>query len=440
MTAVGFPDLIVHSPGGTYRAEARSPDNGTINQRDGSPPDTSSFGYQYQQEQRSFRFQLRDQRTENVDWERWQPEDEKSPRRLMVSDDGWVVIQTHGYSYATLIGIDPSGNERVRVEVGVPRRNGDHPCNAPRWANVVEDSHISMSTAGISWTIGGFHYFLQHDQRTHFVFMLGWGRRIVIDLDGGRLRKEEEHDARLIAACELAEREKAMAYLTDAAGKLEDHDANDLFGGTKVDFDYLLRWYDLETYLGVIVRQRVAEAIPLISAMEPVAMQRGSHHCSTLPGDRYRSAQQFCYRLRPMISLGLRYLEQRPRGFPCYGFFHRQFQGREDRVGVAKVLPVPECVLDRDRLTASIDDKMTSGDVLSLLGAPDHIRRVTPPSDGSNGSGEQWDYYVGLGNHLSARRIVWKPGSNGSTMESLETVSLTTEMISERIYRIRLGR
>ena len=72
MTAVGFPDISVVSQQGMYRAEARSPDNKTIKRRDGSPPDTATLGYMFSDHHCGLRYQLMDNRTSRVVWERWQ--------------------------------------------------------------------------------------------------------------------------------------------------------------------------------------------------------------------------------------------------------------------------------------------------------------------------------------------------------------------------------
>lgn len=430
MTAVGYADIFVDSPSGRYRAEARSPDNGTIHQRDGSPPDPNSFGYQYRQEQRSFRYQLIDLQTKQVVWERWQAERETSPFDLMVSDTGWLVIRTNGYSFASLICMAPSGENRITVEIGAPRPEGDHPGNAPRTKNVVEDDHIATSTAGIFWTIGSFHYFFQYEDRTHLVYMLGWGRRVVIDLDGGKLLKDVDVSSSLLAACEANERRQSLNYLAKAASELEDYDGNELFGGTKEKTPYWERWPYLKAHLATVIRQQLVDAIPSLQAMEPIAMQAGYSGCNALP----RNHWVFEYSFRPLLALALRHLGVVPQGYHCYGFFRFEFQVFQDTKN--RVLPVPECVSNRDALTSQIDDKMTSGDVLSVLGAPDRIQSFSVEYARIHKWGENWDYYVGVSNKLAALRIVWQEGSDGSKMAMLETVPLTHELVCKRIYEI----
>ncbi|WP_372369310.1 hypothetical protein [Candidatus Uabimicrobium sp. HlEnr_7] len=55
MTWVSYPDIKKISENKRYLAEARSPDNKTINNQNNSPPNKNLFGYQYQLEQKCFR-------------------------------------------------------------------------------------------------------------------------------------------------------------------------------------------------------------------------------------------------------------------------------------------------------------------------------------------------------------------------------------------------
>ncbi len=161
MTAVGYPDITVLSQRQGYRAEARSPENKTINQRDGQPPDATTFGYVYGQEQRGFRYQLIDNSDASVIWERWQEGNEPSPHELCVSDEGWVVIRTHGYDYARLIAVSPAGSDAITIAIGC--REPSTPIDAGAF---IQDDHIANSTAGLLWTLGATHNFFRQDKVT----------------------------------------------------------------------------------------------------------------------------------------------------------------------------------------------------------------------------------------------------------------------------------
>jgi hypothetical protein len=110
MTAIFYPDCMATSLNGMFTLEARSPDNGTINDRNGNPPSEDDFGFKYREHQDEFRYRLIDN-TRNpsiggfrgkgngngtVIWERWQDKGEDSPHELVVSDDGWSILRTGG--------------------------------------------------------------------------------------------------------------------------------------------------------------------------------------------------------------------------------------------------------------------------------------------------------------------------------------------------------
>src|SRR5204862_118149 len=106
MTAIFYPDCTVTSLNGKFTLEARSPDNGTINHRDGRPPSEDDFGFKYREHQDEFRYRLIDNTRSPllarlfrkgggaVVWERWQEQREDSPHELVVSDDGWSILRT----------------------------------------------------------------------------------------------------------------------------------------------------------------------------------------------------------------------------------------------------------------------------------------------------------------------------------------------------------
>src|SRR4051812_14499864 len=110
MTAIFYSDCEATSDGGRFTLEARSPHNGTIRHRDGRKPSEKEFGFKYREHQSEFRYRLLDHAPHRslgrlvgvtgprVVWERWQPKREDSPHELIVSDDGWAVIRTHGFA------------------------------------------------------------------------------------------------------------------------------------------------------------------------------------------------------------------------------------------------------------------------------------------------------------------------------------------------------
>ena len=128
MTAIFYPDCTATSLNGKFTLEARSPDNGKINHRNGRPPSEDDFGFKYREHQDEFRYRLIDNtRTPFIGrllgkgsgavmWERWQEKDEDSPHELVISDDGWSILRTHGFR-PEVIAVDPSGKDTLRVRI-----------------------------------------------------------------------------------------------------------------------------------------------------------------------------------------------------------------------------------------------------------------------------------------------------------------------------------
>src|SRR5205085_10776486 len=119
-------DCRAVSSGGNFVLEARSPHNRTINHREGRPVADEEFAYKYGSFQREFRYRLlagpgdplaaAGNRSGRVLWERWQGDREDSPRELIVGDDGWSAIRTHGFRPEVIL-VSPAGGDTVRVRV-----------------------------------------------------------------------------------------------------------------------------------------------------------------------------------------------------------------------------------------------------------------------------------------------------------------------------------
>src|SRR4051794_3919560 len=132
MTAIFYPDCEATSPNGKFRLEARSPHNGMINHQDGRTPSEDEYAFKYRDYQRDFRYQLVDttstslasqlfgKKGGHVVWERWQERREDSPHELIVSDEGWSILRTHGFN-PELIAVSPEGRDVVRVRIRGPK-------------------------------------------------------------------------------------------------------------------------------------------------------------------------------------------------------------------------------------------------------------------------------------------------------------------------------
>ncbi|XAM00676.1 hypothetical protein OT109_04635 [Phycisphaeraceae bacterium D3-23] len=419
MTAVGYPDITEISQNRKYRIEARSPDNGTINQRDGSPADTTTFGYTYGSEQRGFRYQLIDQQNSTVLWERWQEVREDSPRELCVSNKGWAVIRLHGYASAALIVVSREGHEAVPVAIG---RHHNQPTSKAR--TFITDEHVSDTSAGLSWTRGAVRYFFGWDNRPYFCYVTGWGRRIVLDLENGRVVNESKPDPDLARACIATEHRMVNAYLSQVAEEYEDYDGNELFGSKETRQPFWERWPYLAGHIGLTIRNAYEDALPYLRKLEQRSLQQGYTRCNALPNRH----DVFIYWVRPLLSLAMRHLGQTPKGYACCGFFRDDYSNKI-------LLHIPDCVRYRDGKIESVRARMSSRQVLDLLGAPDYLRSYSDSRGGSYVRGEHWHYYTGTAGNLSELRITWKAGSDGSKMARLEIHRMHREDVHRRIYQ-----
>lgn len=427
MTAVGYPDIIVISQNGKYRAEARSPDNGTVNQRDGTPSDTSTFGYTYHQEQRGFRYQLIDHHSSAVIWERWQEIKESSPHELCVSNDGWVVIRLHGHDFASLIAVSLEGRDAATVSIARSETSRHVAAQA-----FIADSHVSETTAGLRWTAGATRYFFGRNNRPYFCYVTGWGRRIVLDLERGRVASEPTLDSDLELACSAAEQRMVIVQLAQVAEEYEDYDGIKLFGGSADKPPYWRRWPYLAGHIGLVIRNACSDALPSLCALEPRSVQQGYTGCHALPNDH----NVFKFGVRPLLNLAMRYLGQTPAGYACYGFFRSGYTNSHDGNGKRILLHVPECVHLRDEKIGSVSPGMNSQQVLEMIGAPDFMQHLSERIGQLYVWGEHWYYYIGTAGDLAELCITWRAGSNGTDMAGLELRQMNRDDVLRRIYEV----
>lgn len=427
MTAVSYPDLSTSSPRGQYRVEAKSPDNRTINQRNGLPPDPTRFAYEYGQEQSDFRYQLIDSRNSEILWERWQEGDEPSPWALYVSDDGWVVIQTHGYVYARLIAVSQDGKDALSVGIG--------PCAHPSKLSVdeyIHDDQVHISTAGLMWHVGATQHFFKHNAASYFCFVTGWGRRILFDLEKNQLVNSGQLDPAVENACRHSEWGLAVPKLTAAAGELKDHDSLGVLGGSATKRSSVWSWSEVEGLISLALRNEFSETLPSLMALEERSITAWSTGCHSLPGDY----SVFAFAMRPLLQLAIRFLGGRPAGYACYGFTQEKFKRRSGRHERTVLLNVPERLLNRDDLVTKINQDMNASQVLEFIGAPDYLESFSERCGKSYIWGEHWYYYLGSSTGLANLHITWRAGSDGDSATALSINSLSRDYVFKRIYEI----
>lgn len=164
MTAVNYPDREADSESGRFTIEARSPYNGTISLRDGHMPSEDDFAFKYRQHQSEFRYRLLDNAPRyahgwvskaadsKVVWERFQKKQEDSPQELLVSDDGWSVIRTHGFT-PEVIAVRLDGLDVLRVRLTRNDGENDGGDQSRRSARPVWPlARLLFTTAGQYWS------------------------------------------------------------------------------------------------------------------------------------------------------------------------------------------------------------------------------------------------------------------------------------------------
>ena len=153
-----FPDISTQSPNGTWRLDAKSPDN----RRDGYHPWQDDFVYAMHKGGKQVWT-----RKQNV-----QEPEEHSPTRVVVADDGWTAIHT---GWDQLVFIDAKGGNRGRVEDLKELLSKKDRGEFTTW-----------STAGIIWTPYSLWHFASVDGKRIFVIRLWWGHQIILDPESGK--------------------------------------------------------------------------------------------------------------------------------------------------------------------------------------------------------------------------------------------------------------
>lgn len=333
-----FRDLSVTSPGAYWRLEAKSPDNADGQRR--------PF-------QRNFTYTLTDTRTQKPAWTRKQTANEASPVAAWVNDEGWAVIRT---GWDELMVFEPAAGRQTGSVKILEQFPADESAQ-----------YVHQTTAGPMWAQSALWYFADIDGAAHFVVRAWWGRRILVELDTGKVTRDAgpAHDAAL-----AAERADIVATLRRAAeggeppvdpktGEHQDHE--------------LMR--DVMTAAHYAGREGVREAIPFLKLLEPWSYV-GSW--STVPMFLDKplpegSVDPFSwgeFTLRFKVQTALRRLDATPAGLPAT-FFSIESHDRAQRDRV-------EMVLDRPRADRAgrVKPGMSPLEVLEAVNAPDAVVSV----------------------------------------------------------------
>lgn len=435
MTAIFYRDCESTSENGRFTLEARSPHNGTIDHRDGRKPSDDEFAFKYRQHQSEFRYRLLDNARRGVlgrllgggprvVWERWQGREE-SPGELVVSDDGWSVIRTHGFS-PEVIALSPDGRDVVRVRV--TPANPDRVAPAPGGTPPVYFwplEQMACSTAGNYWASHSWRYFFRHRGDPHFAWRTSWGQRLVIDLAqadayldgalppelGDAVAAEEGRRATALLA-ELSARMGEVRPLLAGAGDGEDSD-NQLLERVRL----------ASAALHLAGVHRLRECVPYLREWEEFDVPSSSMGSTAMTGHWWLETQHY----RPVAHHSLKLLGEVPRGFPTYHFV--------ERTNEASVrFPVPECLPDRAERAAGLARPMSAEevlrvgsrtspeDVLRMLGAPDFVRRRSRQVGRVYVWPEDWEYDHRVDGYWRTLRLTWEERDGRGHLAAAEEV------------------
>jgi hypothetical protein len=428
MTAIFYPDCTVTSGSGRFTLEARSPHNGTIRHRDGREPSESEFGFKYREHQSEFRYRLLDTtprgtlgqllrgREPRIVWERWQQEREDSPGELVVSEDGWSVIRTHGFR-PEVIAVAPDGRDVVRVRA--TWADGEDTESAPNGPTPVDAwplEHLSLSTAGHYWAEHSWRYFFHWREEPYFAWRTSWGQRLVIDLSRGvAFTAEQRLPEGLADGADSAEGEGVTALLGVLSGQMNEVRALlDRRGEDEErESSRLVQWVrQASAALHLVGVHRLSGCIPYLREWEPIDWPSMSTGSSAMPGRWWLQTQH----LRPIVHHALKLLGEEPLGFPTYRFTAGGFDAPE-------VFPMPERLADRRQRVERLSFEMSAEEVLSLLGSPDFICRQFQRAGKPGPEAERWEYDFRTGASWTTLQLMWEERHRGEHLAAIDWVA-----------------
>lgn len=141
-------------------------------------------------------------------WENTELNRGDGPRKLFISDQGRVVLETYGDEYAVLLVLSPEGNETGKIIVS--DLSGESRSRLPWGSRVVFDS-LGRSTHSLPWSQYAVTYFLVWKGMEHLSFLFPSGQRFLVWLEAGIPVVNPSPD--LIHECELLEQEWARSRL-----------------------------------------------------------------------------------------------------------------------------------------------------------------------------------------------------------------------------------
>lgn len=347
-----YKDLSAESPSKRYRVEARSPDNEGQGRR---IPFQASFVYR-----------CLDTAAKQVVWTRKQameaapaPEanssrgyglpEEGSPLSLFVSDGGWTVIRT---GWDELIVVDLAGKDRGRIGL-----------LSDAFTPEERARYVSETSAGPRWSGYSLWYFLEVEGQPLFSLRPWWGRRVVLNLETGKLLDET---TAIRGGAVAHERSYVLAEL---AKGIEARDQWEKEEQCEAISPVLTAAY-------LAGRMNVLEAVPLLDKLQDAAYvgtytSGGLGMTERFDGEVNPHSYE-TFTLRQVVHLSLRRLGKTPRALPLTRF-DVQYDAHEKN---HPYTPIPLAV-SRGTNAGKVKPGMQAEQVLDLLGAPDFVGGAT---------------------------------------------------------------
>ncbi len=441
MTAIFYPDCHAASPSGRFTLEARSPHNGTIPYRDGRSPSERDFAFKYRQHQREFRYRLLDHASGSAEprvvWERWQGQGEDSPHELLVSDDGWSILRTHGFN-PEVIAVSPAGRDTLQVQVlkaGHTPEEDEEEEREPREGRreVWHAEHLVWSTAGTRWAQHSWPFFFRADGTDYFVWRTCWGQRLVLDLTHAALVPEDSPaQATLARVMDDEEKRGVSALLADLSERVEE--AQRLLARRDSEeeeeeeephplSEKLERAVAALHLAGV---HRLQECVPFLQRWEAVEARRYSTDSVAFGGAWGTSWMLEAQAFRPILHHSLRLLGVQPQGYAAFRF----------RNPDKNAAPIPEQVTGRRQRSADLDTAMPPEQVLRWMGPPDHVRKRSHPVGTLYRWTEEWEYDFQVADGWVTLRLTWEQHKPQGRLLSIQEVPASWLQSDERVLEL----
>lgn len=418
MTAIYYPDLITRSPNGQWEFEARSPDNGTIRQKDGKR--SIGFGAQYRSHQNNFRYRLIERTTQNVLWEKWQPTPEDSPGELIVGNNGFTVVRTHGFGPEIIIR-DLNGATVIRIVVEPEWGNPNRKESARAPGSIVwVAEQLCDSSAGYYWSFPSWRYFVTVDNRSYFVWRTYWNARLVVDLTDRAKIDPSPKLARALDRAEALGVHKRLQQLISrkveiAAGFARNQDDN-----RPVTYDELGEWIaSADGAIQLAGIHRVHDCIPILRQFESFDLRS----CSTGIRAIDRSCSLNIKLYRPIVRHALQRLGEQPGPYPPYSIT----SGLDENEW-----SIPQQIPDRAERLARIACPMAAEAVLQELGYPDHISQKFLNDEFI----EQWEYDELRHGRWETKILEWNIQDRRSSLDAIIDAPTDYAISPERMLQI----